>query len=92
MKLKQKLRAVKSPATMTNIIKVVLCCLVFHGCNEDPSMFEDTDLHETDSKFVNPLDFIGQSHNQGLDYIFNNLETPDKGLKSAQSSKAKIIS
>ncbi|WP_320167769.1 hypothetical protein [Mangrovibacterium marinum] len=86
MNFKNKLRFPKSLVAIFSVVVISISCLVFHGCSED------ADIFETNSKFVNPLDFIGQTHNQGLEYIFKNLETSGNGLKSAQNNEAKMIS
>ncbi len=85
MNFKNKLKVTKSLVAIVSTAIISISCLVFHGCNEEPNIFE------TNSKFINPLDFIGETHNQGLEFIFKNLEASGNGLKSAQNNEAKMI-
>ena len=86
MNFKSKLRVTKPLATIISLVSIFILSAVFQGCKKEEIFFE------TNSKFENPLDFIGQTHNQGLEYIFKNIETSSNGLKSARNKEAQLVS
>lgn len=73
--------------TVALLTTTSLFCFNFSGCKEDTEI-----LNEEESGFVNPMDFVGQAHNQNLSFILNNLDTSDSGLKSAENIQGKIVS
>jgi hypothetical protein len=85
IKIKSRIR--KPLVTIVSFIAIFVLSVFFQGC------IEEIDVNGNKiSNFDNPLDFIGQTHNQGLEYILRNIEASKGGLKSAQNGKEMIIS
>ena len=83
MNLNCKTRNRKVAISLMGIACLALIVILFHGCTKD-------DYTPDNLKFENPMDFVGQYHNKGLDYIFQNLKYSDLNLKSNQDKTEQI--